>query len=453
MKFWPEIHWAEGLFLRPHHLQAAARQAQTLAGSSLEALHPFAWGFRSIDLALDALENYRLEIRGAELRLADGALLKIPENCDLPPRDFKKELEAATTGLTVYLALPRFETVRANVLNADDDLKSRRARFRVDVVERYDENTGDNPQPISVRRQQAAFLLENEDRTGFECVRLGRIERTPAGAKLAPANVPPLLRLRAWPSLLTQIEVLYNDVRARVEQLGADASTRALTFATGAPADVEQLMKLAALNELGVQLGIVATCPDLHPYELYRTLIGGIGRVALWDGARRPRELPAYDHENSGPIFDELIRYLRALINGMLPRDYVERPFEVRDGGLGVELDAEWFTPAHEMYLGIRSQLNVDDVMALFRTINFKLASPRDAVEVYQRRLSGLEFKPVTSVANLPRSADQHYFRISRSAPYWEHCERERGIFIRMPQQDMPKLDPLRVALFVIKLR
>ena len=178
-----------------------------------------------------------------------------------------------------------------------------------------------------------------------------------------------------------------------------------------------------------------------------------IGRVALWDDARRPRELPPYDHDDCGPVFEELFRYLRALVQAMLPKDYIERPFEQKEGGYGVVLDYEWFTPNHEMYLGIRSALQLEEIIALFRSINFKLASPRDAQEVYRRRLPGLEFKSAGTVPNLPKSADQHYFRVARTPPYWEHCERERGIFICMPPADMPKLDQLKLSLFVVKLR
>jgi type VI secretion system protein ImpJ len=183
------------------------------------------------------------------------------------------------------------------------------------------------------------------------------------------------------------------------------------------------------------------------------TLCEGIARVALWDDLRRPRELPAYEHDNAGPVFEELFRYLRALVNGMLPRDYIERPFEQKEGGFGVELDYEWFTPNHEMFLGIRSQLSQDDIMTLFKSINFKLASPRDAEQVFVRRLSGLEFKSAGTVPNLPKSSDQYYFRVARTPPYWEHCETERGIFIRMPPAELPKLASVKLALFVVKLK
>ena len=233
----------------------------------------------------------------------------------------------------------------------------------------------------------------------------------------------------------------------------ADAAERALTFATGSPGDLEQLVKLSALNELTVRFGAVATSLETHPHVLYMLLCDAIGRLALWDDARRPRELPPYNHDDCGPLFEELFKYVRTLVNALLPRDYIERPLEVKDNGYGVTLDYEWFTPNHELYLGIRGPMQVEEIVALFQAINFKLASPRDALEVFRRRLPGLEFKSAGAVANLPKSADQHYFRISRTAPYWEHCERERGIFINMPPADMPKLAPLKLSLFVIKLR
>ncbi len=453
MRIWPEIHWSEGQFLRPHHFQAAFRQAETLRSAALRALQPFGWGFLTLDLAADALSNAVLEIRGAEAILPDGTLVKIPENCQLEPREFKAIFDKAAGPLPVYFGVPEAQTVRGNIHYADDPADGRVRRYGIDVIERYDENTGENPQPIEVRRLSGAVFFGAEDRAGFSCLRLGQLERTAVGPSLIKAAVPPLLRIRAWPPLRAAVETLWNDIRARCEQLGADAAQRALTYATGSPGDVEQLVKLGALNELATRFGVLAGAPDLHAFTLYALLCESIGRIALWDDLRRPRELPAYDHDESGPVFEELIRYLRALVNGMLPRDYTERPFEAREGGYGVDLDYEWFTPNHELYLGIRGGVSVDEILGLFRTINFKLASPRDAQEVYRRRLPGLEFRHAGAVANLPKTADQFYFKVARTAPYWEHCESERGIFIAMPPADMPRLGALRLSLFVVKIR
>ncbi|MBI5864485.1 MAG: type VI secretion system baseplate subunit TssK [Planctomycetes bacterium] len=453
MRFWPEVHWSEGQFMLPHHFQAALRQQETYRTAALSGLHPYAWGFLTLDLVEEAVQNFMLEIRSCELLLRDGTFLKVPENGSVEPRDFKKIFDASSGPMPVWLGVPDLQVVRPNVQNPGESVQGRTPRYSVDVVERYDENSGENPQAIEIRRFRGTVFFGSEDRTGYSCVPLGRIERSAAGPKLAGVALPPLLRMRAWPALCAALDSLWGEIRGRGEQLGADASSRALTYATGSPGDIEQLVKLAALNELSVRFGMLAGAHDFHPHVLYTTLCEAIARVALWDDLRRPRELPAYEHEEAGPVFEELFRYLRALINGMLPRDYIERPFEQREGGFGVELDYEWFTPNHEMFLGIRSQLSQDDILTLFKSINFKLASPRDAEQVFVRRLSGLEFKSAGTVPNLPKSSDQYYFRVARTPPYWEHCEQERGIFIRMPPAELPKLAQLKLSLFVVKTR
>jgi type VI secretion system protein ImpJ len=453
MRFWPEVHWSEGQFMLPHHFQAAMRQLDTLRTAAIAGIHPYAWGFSSLDLPRESIENNLLDIRACELLLHDGTFVKVPENCSVDPRDFKKVFDGAGGPMPIWFGVPELQVVRSNVQNPGETVAGRAPRYSVDIAERYDENTGENPQAIEIRRLRGVFFCGSEDRSGFSCVPLGKIERSAAGPKLIGAATPPLLRIRAWAPLCAALDALWGEIRARGEQLGGDASQRALTFATGSPGDVEQLVKLAALNELTVRFGAISGSLDLHPHTLYMTLCDGIARVALWDDMRRPRELPAYEHDAAGPVFEELFRYLRALVNGMLPRDYIERPFEQKEGGFGVELDYEWFTPNHEMFLGIRSQLSQDDILALFKSINFKLASPRDAEQVFVRRLSGLEFKSAGTVPNLPKSSDQYYFRVARTPPYWEHCETERGIFIRMPPAELPKLAAVKLALFVVKLK
>ena len=51
------VHWNEGMFLRPHHLQAAQRYASAhLHRSSLFDQH-YNWGLRSLDIDKEALAN------------------------------------------------------------------------------------------------------------------------------------------------------------------------------------------------------------------------------------------------------------------------------------------------------------------------------------------------------------------------------------------------------------
>ena len=98
------VHWHEGMFLRPHHMQTANRHALYLANQSEKWDHHYNWGLRAFDLDKDALSNHRLVIRALQARLRDGTLISIPEDATLPALDLK-QLMAAENSLTVNLAV------------------------------------------------------------------------------------------------------------------------------------------------------------------------------------------------------------------------------------------------------------------------------------------------------------------------------------------------------------
>src|SRR5262249_15470854 len=122
------VHWHEGMFLRPHHFQAAQRHASgDLHRSARWDLH-HCWGLRSIDLDLDALANHRFVVRALQARLRDGTLVSVPEDGTLEALDLKPALGQGTS-VTVSLAVPALHLGRANVASGAGD----EARYLVDV--------------------------------------------------------------------------------------------------------------------------------------------------------------------------------------------------------------------------------------------------------------------------------------------------------------------------------
>src|SRR6478735_3425684 len=60
------VHWHEGMFLRPHHFQAAGRfLAHEMARGDKWDLH-HNWGLRSIQIDPDALANHRFVVRSLQ---------------------------------------------------------------------------------------------------------------------------------------------------------------------------------------------------------------------------------------------------------------------------------------------------------------------------------------------------------------------------------------------------
>ena len=103
-----EVNWHEGMFLVPHHFQAAHRYSlQILHLNSEFDLH-YNWGIRAIDIDKDALENKRFVVRSLAARLRDGTVIRVPEDGPLPALDLEAILSAknpSTISLAVQLPI------------------------------------------------------------------------------------------------------------------------------------------------------------------------------------------------------------------------------------------------------------------------------------------------------------------------------------------------------------
>ncbi len=80
MKKTPQVLWAEGMFLRPHHLQTAERYREEALAREVARIQPFFYGLASLDVAPDQLENFVFEIRDVSLKLKDGTALSMHTN-------------------------------------------------------------------------------------------------------------------------------------------------------------------------------------------------------------------------------------------------------------------------------------------------------------------------------------------------------------------------------------
>ncbi len=194
------VHWHEGMFLRPHQLQAEQRYTAYLIQRGEKWDLHYNWGLRSIELDLDALANYRLEVRSLRARLRDGTLVAVPEDGVLTAVELKPAFERDVS-ITAYLAVPVLMLGKANVAGGDS---AEGGRYLLDTLEFEDENTGVNPQPVAVRRLNLKLLLSTEDHAGYEVLPIARIKKSglrrghsgtrhdlhPAGARLRCLEAP-----------------------------------------------------------------------------------------------------------------------------------------------------------------------------------------------------------------------------------------------------------------------
>ena len=467
MTFWTEIHWYEGMFLRPHHLQAGQRRLETLVRTTLDVACPFAWGFVELETAQEPLENCTLRVDRCELRLKDGTWLRIPENTEVPPLNFEKALGAGGGAVEIYLGIPQMQEVRPNSVPLENPERiSGAPRYEPHAVTRRDENTGENPQTLYVRRMRGKLFAAGDDMTGYEVVRLCRVKRTDrpgATPEIDDLGAGPLLAIQADAGLSALVKSLADQVEAKDEVLAREAHEHRMMFVDGVAANSEHLLKLHALNAGRAELRALLQSPLLHPYDVFVGLCRLMGHLSIFHDDLVPGVIPEYDHDRPAESLDLVRRRLLVLLDALRPLAYTERPFARKKDaggreGLEVELDRAWIDENLEIYVGLQAEDKNDDELYRYirNTFDLKLASPKRTPRIAGTAVSGLRLQ-VKSVpaGTLPRRQELHYFRVDKTigpdrTDYWQECEQERGIRMSLREGQMAGMEALRPTLYVV---
>ena len=443
MSRFPEVHWSEGMFLRPQHFQMFARQLGGMVGDIWRRTQPFLWGFSKLEIAEDALEAFSFSLRACEGVLRDGTWVQLHSNLVVHPRDFKEALNASDGRLAVSLAIPLLKPGEANT-------GPQEARYRVEPVEAADENLGGPTRPIDIRKLNGRLLFGGESQEGYETLPLAVIQRAGFGANapvLAADFIPPLLELGAWPALVKLGESVLHRVEAKHRFLRAEVAEGRIVLDTEGTAGWQPVFKLQIVGSFLYVLRQLVSSAGIHPFHLYLELSRLAGELSIFeeDTAAGP-DVPLYDHDQLGPCFNRLAYTLETLLERILSGRFIRVEFElVRAKDILVaHLRDEWLTREAAFFLCVESDLADRDLAARLRTA--KIGSAADLVLLEQRRLFGLDIEEMKRTpGGLPARENLHYFSIAKEGPYWQSVERNREMAIS------GGIDPrLRFSLYIV---
>src|SRR5436190_17849855 len=100
------VHWHEGLFLQPHHLQTMQHYLLEMLGIERKLGTIHSYGVVDMKLSADALENMLIRFDRLRVVMPSGLEVAFPENADLPSLDIKAAFEASSNPFRVSLAVP-----------------------------------------------------------------------------------------------------------------------------------------------------------------------------------------------------------------------------------------------------------------------------------------------------------------------------------------------------------
>ncbi len=372
------VHWEEGLFLRPHHLQLMQRRAFEDLATERRLLQPYPYGVVELAVSRDELSNLIVRFDRLRVIMPSGLYLDIDVNAELPPLDVTKPFKARSGPLAVYLGVPLWYPTRANAVDVGPDADWRVKRlYRVAEIERPDENTGENPQPVRVRR---------------------------VNARLA------------------------NAVDASRRELVVQMTRGGFSVETMRGIQFEQMLRLRTLNYYGGRLMHLIEASAVTPFQIFLELRGLLGELAALQPDRDQSAVADYSHDSPFTAFTELARRIRALLRGTVAPSFMKVEFAKEGNLFAAALTEEHFTRPSDYYLAIRHKQE--------HTIMAKLVTDEDRFKLMPKSMAGRAVRGVKLVEErhppmqLPADAEMQYFRliVADNPRMWDRVKQEQSL-------------------------
>jgi len=410
-------------------------------GAERALVWPYPYGVIEARLSADALENMQIQFDRLRVIMKSGLEVAFPANAELPARECKHELEAGGGSLRVSLGVPLWYPGRANTVDRAAGAAGVKRLYRTEPVERPDENTGENPQTVMVRRINAMLLFDSDDRSDMEVLPLMRIVHgtgEDVGLARQDSNyVPACLTLSGSAVLGELVRNLAYQVDASRKELQVQLTRGGFSLEALRGVQFEQMLRLRTLNRFSGRMLELARVPVVSPFAIYLELRSLLGDLAALHPDRGLYDVSEYDHDNPIVAFKELDTNIRPLLRGAVAARYEVVKFVLADRVLTATLSDSQLSLPNQYFLGIRTQQDPRAVAAVvedadkFKVMAMKMVQSRS----YGVRMTEERHPPV----ELPSQVDLHYFRMDRAASgrMWERIVREKVIAIRWPEMEL----------------
>lgn len=436
------VVWQEGMFLRAQHFQQQDRWLDAIVRARATALRSHPWGVVDMMLDRDQLAIGRFALASAAGVFEDGTSFAIPGETDHPP---PLDLNETVRNVLVYLGVPVRQPGAVEIADGTGG----EGRYGLRPFEAYDTHSG-SPQSaeLQVARLRLRYLLETDDRTGYVCIGLARVlEVTPdKRVTLDDRWIPPALVCSATPPLAGLVTELAGLLNQRGEALAA----RYTAPGTRGAAEIQDFLLLQAVNRWQPLLAHWADAANVHPEDLYRTLIQMAGELATFTETttRRPSKYPAYRHDDLQRSFAPVVADLRRSLSAVIEQTAVPIPLQERRHGLRVgSIVDRSILRGSNFVLTAQADMPTEALRRLFPS-QVKIAGVEHIREFVMSQLPGIAVRPLAAAPRqIPFYAGATYFELDRNSPHWQQMQNSGGFAIHV-SGDYPNL---RLELWAIR--
>ena len=434
------IAWTEGMFLGPQHFQQWDRRWRGEAALRLHLARPWAWGVSRLRLDDEALGSGRLQLQDLAVVLPDGDLVAAPEVDALPPsRDLKEAFAADEQRQIVHLACPEARPGVSRV-RLPDHTTAAASPFVGDEVTVEDELQPGQQREVVIARRNLALLLDSESRDGHVTLPLAAIVRDADGRfTLERGFAPPSLTTVACGPLSGILQGLVELLAAKSAALTAQTRQRSGGMVEFGASDAGTFWLLNTVNTHLPLIAHLQHCADEHPAVVYRHLVQLCGALTTFSTEHEARDLPAYAHAAPGPVFADLERRIRELLETVTPTRYQTVVLERRDDSLLVASlnDPRLVEGRPQFYLAVSGDLPEqrirDDVPG-----QVIVGSPHNIEFLVRTATPGVTLVHVPMPPrDFPLKAGRTYFRLEAQGEMWPTVLEARAVALYVGSDEL----------------
>lgn len=440
MSWSSKVVWAEGLFLKPHHLQQNDRYLERLLETRVRQISAYPWGFASLEIDRDLAGQSRFALRRGSGVMPDGTPFSFPDDSPAPPAIVVPE---TAVGQTVWLSLP---LASPNAREVDPRTAESAARFTVGT-ETIIDSTSDlrQEEEIDVAHPRLAFELRKGRKPGYVDLPVARIQAIQDKAVVFDERmVPPILVSTAHPVVTGWLDRVVGWVEHLLETLARYAAD------PGAGGSFQQsdYFVLQILNRTLPALRHMRGSAYLHPERLFSELLRLVGDLATFAApGRRVKSYGPYDHDDLGAVFEPLLRdideYLRAPLNRGVRRLELR---QIADNAYEHLIVDRRLFQTSTFVLEVAAERSLVDIQAQIPHL-LKIGPSNRMKELIQAALPGIPilWRPVPP-QQLKILNDHVYFFLDKASPLWPEFSSAPKVALHFAG-DWPKLDLILWAI------
>jgi len=416
------VVWREGMFLRTQHFQQQDRWTESLVRGVTRALRPHPWGLIDYTVDRDLLGTGRFALSSASGMFEDGTPFLLPGEADHPP---PLDVPDSARNALVYLALP---IRQAGGVEVSDDRSE--GRYGAHQFEAYDtQSASPIPAELQVGRPRLRYMLEAEERAGYQCIGLARITEVTADRRVILDDrwIPPSLVCSATQPLAGLLQELAGMLNQRGEELAA----RMTAPGQAGVAQVADFLLLQSINGWQMVISHWAHAAAIHPETMYTALVKMAGEFATFLETRRPNAYPAYRHDDLQRSFAPVVADLRRSLSAVLEQTAIPIPLrEARHGVRVGPITDRSILRASNFVLTVQCDMPAETLRRLFPT-QVKIAAVENIREQVNSALPGIAVRPLpVAPRQLPFYAGATYFELDRGSQHWAQMQNSGGFAI-----------------------